>query len=74
MRSKYGDQSSAFMVLMEQAKGGVGHNPKPIVGDTLHTEKCQDYTENPSISTAIFSNSSCTLVDTKIILNLGLQL
>lgn len=41
--SKYGDQSSAFMVLMEQAKGGIGHEPKSIVGDLLHIKKCQEY-------------------------------
>ena len=41
--SKYGDQSSAFIVLIEQAKGGVGNEPKPIIGDYLHVEKCQDY-------------------------------
>lgn len=44
--SKYGDQSSAFMVLMEQAKGGVGHQPKRIVGDTLHDEKCRDHSRS----------------------------
>jgi hypothetical protein len=44
--SKYGDQSSAFMVLIEQAKGGVGNHPKRIVGDTLHDEKCRDHSRS----------------------------
>jgi hypothetical protein len=43
--SKYGDQSSAFMVLIEQAKGGVGNPPKRMVGDTLHDEKCYQYSQ-----------------------------
>ena len=41
--SKYGDQSSAFMVLIEQAKGGVGNHPKRIVGKTLHIKKCRQH-------------------------------
>lgn len=43
--SKYGDCSSAFMVLMEQAKAGVGNSPKPVVGDTVHDKKCRDHSE-----------------------------
>ncbi|MGB0385691.1 MAG: hypothetical protein ACPGWR_12800 [Ardenticatenaceae bacterium] len=41
--AKYGDGSSAFMVLLEQAAGGVGGEPQQIVGDTIHKAKCQEY-------------------------------
>ena len=44
--SKYGDQSSAFMVLIEQAVGGVGNEPKRIVGGTLHDEKCRNHSRS----------------------------
>ena len=44
--SKYGDQSSAFMVLIEQAVGGIGNHPKRIVADTLHDEKCRDHSRS----------------------------
>ncbi len=41
--SSYGDKSSAFIVLLEQYKAGVGKEPTPIVGNTLHAAKCQQY-------------------------------
>jgi hypothetical protein len=41
--SSYGDKSSAFIVLLEQYKAGVGKEPVPIVGTTLHATKCQQY-------------------------------
>lgn len=41
--AKYGDGSSAFMVLVEQAAGGVGGEAQAIVADTIHKAKCQEY-------------------------------
>jgi hypothetical protein len=41
--AKYGDGSTAFIVLLEQFTAGVGKEPKPIVGDTKHEDKARDY-------------------------------
>lgn len=41
--AKYGDGSSAFMLLVEQAAGGIGEEPQEIVADTLHQAKCEEY-------------------------------
>jgi hypothetical protein len=40
--SVYGDKSSAFIVLVEQYKGGVGKDPVPLVGKTKHALKCAE--------------------------------
>lgn len=40
---RYGDGSSAFMILLEQRRGGVNRPPAPIVGGTLHRDKCNKY-------------------------------
>jgi hypothetical protein len=40
--AKYGDGSSAFMVMKEQFEGGVGNPPKDITKG-LHAEKCRGY-------------------------------
>lgn len=39
----YGDLSSAFMVMKEQFEAGVGKDPVPLKGSTLHTTKCKQY-------------------------------
>ncbi len=41
--AKYGDGSTAFIVLLEQVEAGVGKEPTPIVGDTKHEDKARDY-------------------------------
>ena len=41
--AKYGDGSSAFMVMKEQFDGGVGNEPKSLKNGTLHKTKCRQY-------------------------------
>jgi hypothetical protein len=40
--AKYGDGSTAYIVLLEQFTAGVGKQPSPIVGDTEHEVKARD--------------------------------
>ena len=41
----FGDGSTAYITMLEQARGGVGHDPVSVVGDTLHAQKAQQYAQ-----------------------------
>ena len=41
----YGDGSTAYMTMLEQVRGGVGHDPVEIVADTLHAQKAEQYAQ-----------------------------
>jgi hypothetical protein len=42
----WGDKSSAYIVLAEQHAGGVGQEPKPLVGKLKHAIKCKEHLVN----------------------------
>ncbi len=41
-QADHGDGSSEFIAMMEQVRGGVGKDPKPIVGNTFHHIKVRE--------------------------------
>jgi len=43
--AKFGDGSTAYMAMLEQAKAGVGRDPIKLAGDTLHAGKCSEYSK-----------------------------